>query len=449
MVLRHPYRFVRFPSTLDRVEKHEWAGHERLLPGHISGVIECRLRTLTPLCEKQLFSDLKSRGRTPYLPGSTLKGLVRTTAQMLGAGCGGMQYSKPEHGDVTLPPHLAGCKSESACLVCRVFGYSVEKTEFGWAGKARFRDSDEVNAWTDQSWETMGIDGVITPSRPPARWQDPGPRHRPFYFEPGTDKPLGWKVYRHAKYVVKPDPEFGSDACVPAGREFRFQVEVENLTEEEAAVFSLALTLKHECPVHKGKNSVGLSHKLGYGKSIGMGSCDIEIVEFRPISASRLLGAENDARTLPACGVTKYIDSPSFRDMERTLDWNKRADVLVFPKYGWFKDPAKFGKTISDYEADLNAEKLVILEPKTTKKEEIAAPSASATVGIPKEVRFRVIRVPNNKIEGETVEAYNGRKYKVLYINAGYPKPKTGQEMSARWERVDHEKGELKGGVAW
>jgi CRISPR/Cas system CSM-associated protein Csm3 (group 7 of RAMP superfamily) len=217
-------------SALSRRACEAEPGHERKPPAN-SGFWTCSLKTLTPLCIQSAFRNLKDEDAV-RLPASSLRGMVRNMVEVLGAGCA--RYLE----GVAEPPQLSRCTEFDACLACRLFGFVEGK--FAWAGKVRFSDSvPQKVKWTKVS---------VPVDRPP------------------HDDRQGWLLFRHEE----PRLRVGPTRCIEQGQQFRFRVEYINLDPEELAVLRFGLTLSHR--------SVDLCHKLGYAKSLGLGSCKISIV---------------------------------------------------------------------------------------------------------------------------------------------------------------------------
>ena len=268
MRIRHPYNFVPFAPPLAREAMATAANHERFRPDLHSGTLHCTLETLSMLCIRPHFEDLRTRPLDAYLPASSLKGMARSMAQTLGAGCAslfedhtedpkhrremrlwrdsGMRGSKPAPRQ-RIAPDLTGfepCTQTAACVVCRVFGYAPGKDAdqgdplSGWAGKIRFHDSRPAQNW-DGCW--------VQPPRGNARWQAQGTYHTPFYYPDSANpsKPAGWKVYLHAKEITGAAEGFRPEACIPKGAFFDFDVDYENLSGEEFAVLRFEIGRAH------------------------------------------------------------------------------------------------------------------------------------------------------------------------------------------------------------
>jgi hypothetical protein len=423
MRIRHPYNFVPFAAPLAREPMATAPNHERFRSDLHSGTLHCTLETLSMLCIRPYF---EAQPAEPYLPASSLKGMARSMAQTLGAGCASLfadNTKDPKHkGAVTdwklhgrrgpepqprprVLPDLSGfepCTQTAACLVCRVFGYAPGKNAeqddslSGWAGKVRFHDSEKVRNW-DRKW--------VQPPSGNARWQAQGTYHTPFYYPdlPRSKKPAGWKVYLHAKEPTGAATGFlPEEACIPEGAFFDFDVDYENLSGEEFAVLRFALTLQHKCT----ERSVRLAHKLGYGKGIGLGSCRVT-AEILPIATRRFFGEEPKADTDPGCEIHKYFDLPGFAALQEFLSWESRPDQLLFPGYSWFTGPG----SIAHYERTKNpqAAPLPIAEPE---------PEPVPKLKFPKRVDVRITEVTKKGvIRFETVDPIDGIVYTGTAVN--------------------------------
>jgi hypothetical protein len=232
-------------------------GHDRR-PRQNSGVWSCTLKTLTPLCLRASFSTLGDSD-TAFLPGSSLRGMVRNVVEILGAGC--LRF----YEDGSRPADLETCNRQGACPACRLFGF-VEG-DFGWAGKVRFGDSRPARV----AWEKYRL-----------------PRERPPHNQSGGP---GWILFPHGSPRLEPGPV----RCVAANQSFIFRVEYLNLDAEEYALLKFALTLRHK--------EFDLCHKLGYGKALGLGACTVMINNDK----SAEIGPEIDA----------YLGEPGFQVFAR------------------------------------------------------------------------------------------------------------------------------------
>lgn len=432
MKLLHPFIFVPFLTTLDREEWDIFSapGHARFQPNHLSGTLQCSLVTVTKLCLKTNFQSLAQRDEAPYIPGSSIKGMVRNVMQVLGEGCAGRQFADKKMEEVEQVNkfklnlgHMEPCTPQSACMTCQLFGYSWKKPSgdssathindaepFGWAGKVCFLDSDPIAQWSTTDWVPLNRGAYRVENWPKARPTDHGPRHLAFYFPDGAGKSAGWKVYRHAHNIREVDESagFGSDHCVRGGTVFRFGVQFENLTPEEYATFCLALTLKHACPEHQGDRTVNLVHKIGYGKGVGLGSCEISIDKEEFLSPGRFLGITSTPPNKPSCGLRAKLERNSFADFRAARTRIDAADLLLYPSRDWFDKDKTSGtrSTVADFDGFLLQK-----PPKVRQPEPSAPPPQPGALPLPVKVRVQVTSIKSNIIKAKTLDSYNGKAY--------------------------------------
>src|SRR5580700_5458979 len=81
-------------------------GHAQLHRGRLSGVWDCRLRVVTPLCIKSYFV----RDTPVMIPSHSLRGMVRGVVEMLGASCARLKPAEP------VPTELRSCSEARACI---------------------------------------------------------------------------------------------------------------------------------------------------------------------------------------------------------------------------------------------------------------------------------------------------------------------------------------------
>jgi hypothetical protein len=245
-----------------------------------SGTWKCVLATKTPLCIKSLFDKLAPVKGEAFLPGSTLRGSIRNTVEILGGGCGCYWNGGevPEGRE-----DLRRCTQSEACPACRIFGFV--DGDFCWGGKVRFYDSDRVAV----TWMRQLI--------PAARPANP----------PGD----GWMVFPAVPAATPGRDERKFPVpCVPEGTRFPVDVQYWNLSEEEYDLLKFAVTLRYQCE----KEDIRLLHTLGYAKSAGLGACQITI----PGDQSRAVGDNADRF------IEFYIQQAGFAEFEAA----RRADRL-------------------------------------------------------------------------------------------------------------------------
>ena len=231
--MTHAIPFTR--RRLNRKPCAEEAGLEIRDPVRAGSWI-CKLETVTPLIINSLFPRLSAAPLPPFIQGSSLRGMVRNAAEMLGAGC--CRYCDVRRED--LDPDYRGlstCREQSACVVCRIFGFVDRQTT--WTSKVAFADA--LSAQTQ--WTQVHI-----PGRTP-HLQSPG---------------LEWAFFAHGDSVPAEGPLRAAATGV-----FTFTVDYINLDDEQRDILRFALTLRHD--------QAHLCHRLGFAKALGYGACRISI----------------------------------------------------------------------------------------------------------------------------------------------------------------------------
>ncbi len=244
----NPYRMV--PRREGRIDRKLPLGRHRLCG--LSGEIEGTIKALTCLLVGQSKFFRKRRGKfdtVPTIPGTSLKGVIRSMAELIGHGCAPL--GTEEDSRCT--------SSRQLCITCRIFGFLQGGDVH--TGLVSFGDAEMIaspispNAWKEQN-------GVLL--------ANPKPTHKPFY------PPRHRKIYPHqpaCKEVPTPAPPgvgnpkmFRKVQPAPADTTFAFQATFENLREEELALLLYAIVLEE-----------GMAHKIGGCKPLGAGSARISI----------------------------------------------------------------------------------------------------------------------------------------------------------------------------
>jgi CRISPR/Cas system CSM-associated protein Csm3 (group 7 of RAMP superfamily) len=267
------YNFVRFGKPGIR---RAVLGHDKFQEH--SGRFTCELQTLTELFipetqgrvekrEHQKLKLLRGDEGQPFLPGSSLKGVIRSVAEALSGSCltlptrlfkGSLSYRSFGKEELyKIPYRFEHCsEARNACPACRLFGL-LSKDEVH-LGKVMFSDATAVEKVTSQQ---MIIEALM----------EPKPRHRAFYgLQNKLDTARGRKFYYHrpgGARTTAQQTQYNKtiEAIVPPAR-FKFEVEYVNLDEKELALLIFALVLEDQ-----------MRHKVGMGKPVGLGSAQITI----------------------------------------------------------------------------------------------------------------------------------------------------------------------------
>lgn len=237
-----PFDFVSLPNRVNRKQPmgHEQY-HEECLTGQIQGIIVA----LSPLHigsgiidlgqDVELIKTVVRTGGRVVIPGSSLKGAIRSVAEAISESCV-CKFSRQVQQ--ALPRNFRDCRQkERLCVACRMFG------AMGYQGNIAIQDAPQIQ-------------GQIVTERVPELY-------RPQIRRGARDVP-GRKFYMHGNAASGSTPV---EAC-EVGSKFRFVVQVDNLTQEEWGLLLTALGHHPDYP---------FKLKIGGAKPVCFGSIDVQI----------------------------------------------------------------------------------------------------------------------------------------------------------------------------
>lgn len=321
----NPYRWV--PVSSDPINyappayRHCWQ--------YNAGWLECTLTALTPL----LIGDGQNQGQfiksqrtgKPYIPGTSLKGMLRSLAELVGNAC--IPFPKGNADQA----HSLSCASPSKGanwqldVTARIFGYLSGRQVF--AGLVRISDAHPV----DTNLQRMKATNVVVGQPKPQS-------HRVFYPEGKNAR----KFYHHhvgaPRLVAAPERTTQTRPALPLppGTRFRFRVDFENLRDEELALLLYCLVLEDEVTVtlspaalgpnyHEPKTFSGpMRHKLGACKPQGGGSVHIQVamMQLYPDPRSRYRGLSGLQQQWTGEALQQEIQ-------QRTAPFRQRSDTTM------------------------------------------------------------------------------------------------------------------------
>lgn len=337
----NPFDFVPIdwnnaPQRRAPAQHHKFSG--------ISGRIEGTITAETPIFIPE--SDGQSmKQREPYkfflrdgngkyiIPGSSLKGLVRSLVETIGPGCwwlfGGKHHNK-------LPHNFHKCTDKNnLCIACRMFGFMVGSDLI--QGHVSFDD-----AICQQEILHSPMYSIILSS--------PKDRHSAFYLDE-NDKLAGRKYYYHHSTPPVdvghwlPDKNSPPDKRqnqyirpLDTGSRFTFSGNFNNLSEDEFALLLYALNLEPD-----------MRHKIGYAKPAGFGSVKIVLTRLDLIDYQQRYTSSNAGETVYTeemltdfilAKIAPYVknkDSVTLNGLRKIWAWPGRNDIQ-YPNYKWFKN---------------------------------------------------------------------------------------------------------------
>jgi len=252
-----PYGFVRV-DPLQKDDRQHPAGHDSYKEDTVSGTLRGEIRALSPVHVASGTLEMQSDPKAPLykahvrsggrvvIPGSTLKGVVRSIVEAISASC--VRITRARRND--LPRGTQGCRDkENLCVACRMFG------SLGYQGQVRFTDA----ALREKQRTAL--------ARVPSLYA-PRTRAGGVYVERGQIK--GRKFYRHGQPATGNVP---AEVC-PTRSIFDFTLHFDNLSSAQLGLLLTGL----------GVGEPPLRLKLGGGKPTCYGSVrfsltDLEIFE--------------------------------------------------------------------------------------------------------------------------------------------------------------------------
>lgn len=255
-----PYDFVDFPNDPPKVDKP--AGQMKLCSDRLSGWLEITLETLRPLQVAHGFMDFQRAGNQEHLtslqasvqkrqqggigrqyviPGSSLKGSVRSMLEAISRSCLLVYQARP-----SAPRKLNRCNSSgNLCPACRLFGAQ------DYQGQLSFEDA----LVPPGNLVLVSVPLLWTPAR--GRGGLPGR-----YLRGSTAK--GRKFYYHAKIASGQDKR----TAIKTGAKIPTRIHFLNLKEAELGLLLTALGLNPDDP---------FPIKVGAAKPVGMGSVQVHL----------------------------------------------------------------------------------------------------------------------------------------------------------------------------
>ncbi|MBI5526469.1 MAG: hypothetical protein HY897_09045 [Deltaproteobacteria bacterium] len=332
----NPYRLLRQP----RQPKREYRTDLSRLSGYV-GELKCLLEVHTPL--EVNFAKDKQFNTNPRIPGASLKGLIRNTAEFVGGGCMSVSAQGRNDGPWSL------CAEEKCCVTCDMFGRI--------AGRLHNRGKVNIGEAIPIEYRQHAVVKILQGS--------PKETHAPFYPR-STGTECYRKFYHHQPSAQKEIPndqpigKFQPNLVYPVepGSVFGFQVAFEGLDKEQLALLTYSLELEP-----------GLLHKFGRGKGKGMGSVKIKIAGAAVNTpADRYQGIapaggwpEDVRKTLRALREDKVLDG--FRRMTSWAAAPEHLGKVRYPTYHWFKDVETGGSELRPVEEVIRSLPATMADP--------------------------------------------------------------------------------------
>ncbi len=298
------------PYNFAGIDEENVPREQAIRYGGKSGVITVRLRFLTEAHVGDGNRKFMKVGAKTGIYGSSLKGLLRATAEAISNSCICV-ISGELSGLLKDNILIEKCdKDNGLCIVCRIFGTTVknykinDKEEtFSFAGKIKVMDAVSIDAKKITKDACLQNEHSLSSPKPL--------RHRIFYFDNGKIK--GRKFYYHHEKAKLPTNGEVKIEVVSENSEFDFEIHYDSLTDRELGLLIQSIKLKD-----------GLGHRLGMGKPLGLGSCKMKIISLKELnSKDRYLNLgsvnviERDAIDKHIQGLMKSYENGNALDLPR------------------------------------------------------------------------------------------------------------------------------------
>jgi CRISPR/Cas system CSM-associated protein Csm3 (group 7 of RAMP superfamily) len=263
-----PYALVSLPTKIPRDRPQ---GHERFQAGTLAGSLNGTIIALShvhvssgslELGERvplpptggrnpDLVKSMVRSGGVPIIPGSSLKGTLRSVVEAISPSC----ICKTK-GRFKTPEGLAECRREPLCVACRIFG------AMGYEGNVRISDApliaNEKGKYLTRIEHTPPLFA-------------PNPDRRGYY---DRGKVAGRKLYYHGK---RPIGRIPVEVCPETSR-FDLSLKFSNLRRAELGLILIAMGLSRD---H------GFKIKVGGAKPGCFGTISFELTSIVAVDSGK------------------------------------------------------------------------------------------------------------------------------------------------------------------
>ncbi len=298
--LPKPYEFVKIEAMSDEHRRHP-EGHDAYGTCKVSGELKGEITALSPVHVASGMMELTGRrdfplvkahtshnGR-PIIPGSSLKGAIRSIVEAISPSCVRITRLRTNQ----LPNKSVACnKKESLCVACRMFG------AMDYLGRVRFSDALLQQGYTT---DIATIPALYSPRTREGR-----------YFDDNRNV-KGRKFYQHGNLAQGNVP---IEIC-PVDAKLDFKVSFDNLTEGELGLLLIALGL--------GKPE--FHPKLGGAKPACCGTLEITITESQILEDIEQAYLQYDLEST-AIDMSKYLTAAEKEKIVLKDQLQQLAEIL-------------------------------------------------------------------------------------------------------------------------
>lgn len=268
----------------------------RCKPGNLTGKIVCTLKNLTPLFTggKQIKNTGENDKHTKILflcdsqnyiiSASSLKGTIRNIIEVITTSC-----IKNVKEDGVPEPFKPCTVQDKLCFACRLFGSTgdnkKEDTEGNGFKNNQSKTTEEITNGAALEGRVFFTDGVLKKSEAKIistpvtidSLSSPSTDKKKYYYQTDSNSIRGRKFYWHHEDKIKAGRNIkfkyvkerninSSIQYLKPDNNFTFEIGFKNLTDLELGVLIYSIELEK-----------GMAHKMGMGKPLGLGTCEIKI----------------------------------------------------------------------------------------------------------------------------------------------------------------------------
>ncbi len=260
-----------------------------------------------------LKEHIRNQDGLQIIPGTSIKGLLRSVVETLCRGCltvFNKPYEYTQDIQRLVPQDFLHCRNNnSLCVACRLFGMmqTGQRNAEVFLGKVNIGDAE---VYTDSLAFYSPIYTAVLDT--------PKPRHTAFYLN-SQGYIAGRKFYFHHAgephsenrlLEIRTRPgEYRNQYIEPldVDTEFEARIDFTNLEADEFAALMLAVTMRSD-----------MRHKIGYGKPIGLGSIRINATKLRLVDYATRYTAFGVNRGITEYGLNEVTDLVN--EQMQTLD---------------------------------------------------------------------------------------------------------------------------------
>ena len=345
---KKPYRFI---PLADRIDRKDAVGHHKMQDGRWYGWLDLTLIAKSPVHvasglivhrddlasyigvdidpdndDVLVLSHVRRKNQgdhryVRYIPGTSLKGVVRSVVEAITYSCLSHIDSKKidevaKHHDERLDALKDTCSDETGvCPACSLFG------TLGYAGRVSFRDASQVAGGGRIARRPI--------AHPPQPDRSQANKHRTqgiiYYTSTARNRLKGRKFYLHGEQPVDTKGKYEAIEVCKKGSHFQGRVDIEGLSDAELGLLLKSLGFPQEFLL-----KVGGSKPFGYGSiAARIGIKDIHLTQ-HPSSVYKDYDIAPGKSDEQACAdiLAQSLQAVQESDLLRQDAWDRLVEMM-------------------------------------------------------------------------------------------------------------------------